>query len=1224
MIFENDHISKRGHGSQAVVNATGKGNLMLCIKRITRLKTAYLFLSALLTAVFLFCNQVYDNPVSTKSDGDYKCIINWNGIDTETIEILKPYSITINDAGKDKYYQFEIITEPPILFKTEIDQENNTRLIFLEPYSGKLSVVATRPNLKKDIYGINFSVKNPYIICGDTVTGKNVPAKLYVSRKDSKKIDSSLTVVWEIFPVSFDTLSATEQFFLNRGDSDTVKVNATICNKNGNYRLDSFMVRFKGEAPVIVSAFLRDSLRLGEAPLIDVDFSDDDTGTVFFTVYSTSHNQLLTSSPQSASGNRFTIICDIPISDTTTTSLSIVATDQSGLISLPKIITDQKILFTIPEVQIISTSDTLYLPYGGSPHFVASGEADSFLWVVDNNAMIKGTKENTIELSPIMDTLWHRICVTGINNSFIKGNTDTLIYKAKNSKYALEELTSFPSEIRIRKWYSWEVRTVDALKMVVGSDSVRYIWTYPENFKDSLSEDSSALYLFFEDSVKSFSIEVKAYVVNDSTIMDSTLSLIRNVKTRVYQPECHFELEKDSTLKLNDSMDFRVTVRSPDPGDARIDKVFYKVVLPDTTIIESRGADELWGYRFRDKGIHYLITWATDSYGVNSNFDTLKIEVITDKPAFNPATLKKTVYAKDTVRLTASLDPHPHKISRFFWYFDKDTIVDQETDTNFIERVFEDTGTFTIKVNCVNVQNEYAVKPQEILVTVLSNNPVIKEVIKPAAIYINDNCTFRVIAEDVGKNKGILQYLYSTDGKNYTAMTDSMLNLSYSTSGWKQIYFKVVDSLNLQSQSYLDSVLVRSAVPVIDSVLLQHSESALYVNDSFNLVVYASDTNGTVNQVYVSWDGDSKAEDSCVLTIQKKECTTRFSHIFDTSFAGEKTIRVWVIDDDGQSSLVYGKKVIVNKGAPEINGILPCEVWVNDYNKLTLKSTEVNGSIIKRWIDWDANGVWDDSSTVTDIFFFLWDTTFGDKIVTIKTKVMDDDFIVTSKACSILVKMGRPVLSGANFGDSIQWKQAANGGDLDTMFFIGKNGKDVPVMIDTSDNGRVVEFFWDLDLDGIVNAGPTNCPIWIANSLMWNDSRKIRVWGKDDDSITSMPLTFVVFPDAPPPEPVTSFERLDSLKIKLVWMNEDVKDKQNTQYTILLGKTPDSCTDTLIGFTKGSSKHFTKNGDFYSYTFKPIDKGYNSIFYFLLIAKDERNSISVSTGGKGAMVIYPN
>jgi hypothetical protein len=134
---------------------------------------------------------------------------------------------------------------------------------------------------------------------------------------------------------------------------------------------------------------------------------------------------------------------------------------------------------------------------------------------------------------------------------------------------------------------------------------------------------------------------------------------------------------------------------------------------------------------------------------------------------------------------------------------------------------------------------------------------------------------------------------------------------------------------------------------VIDSVSVQYPEDSLYVNDSFNLVVHASDTNGTVNQVFVSWDGDNKAEDSCTLTPPVKESTTSFGYRFDTSSAGERTIRVWVIDNDNQSSLIYDKKVYVSKGSPVISGFSPGEVWVNDTNKLALKTTDANGSIVK-------------------------------------------------------------------------------------------------------------------------------------------------------------------------------------------------------------------------------------------------------------------------------------
>lgn len=1200
---------------------------MRSIRYNIRFKTGYLCLTALLAAVFIFCNQDYDNPVSSKYDGYYRCYVNWNGLDTDSVEILKSYSITVIDTGKDKYHQFEVITEPPILFKSELDQKKNIKLVFLEPFSGKLSVVATRPNLIKDSYRVNVSIISPYIISGDTVVGRNVPANVYIKRIDSKNIDTAMTLVWDISSVSFDTAPITDLFTLQYDDSDNVKVNATIYNKNGSYKLAPFTVRFQGEAPVIESAFLRDSLRMGEEPVIDVDFSDDDTGTIFFTVYATAHKQFLTSTPQSVTGNRTTIVCDVAVSDTAATSLSIVATDQNGLVSVPKIITDLNVTYIIPEVEFMSTSDTVFFKYGDNPRFIASGEADSFLWVIDNGALTKGTKENSLQTGSIMDTLWHTITLTGINHSFIEGNTATLVYKARITKYALEEVTPFPSEIRTGRWYSWEVRTVDALKREIGSDSVRYLWTYPQGCKDSLNEDNSSLYLFFEDSVKSFSVEVMAIVGNDSSSMDTTVLLIGQVKTRVFQPQCFFDYEKDSTLKLNDSVGFNVTVQSPDP-DGKIDTVFYKVISPDTSIIEAMGADELWGYRFRDKGVHYLIAWAVDSYGVKSNFDTLKIGVTTDKPVFNPEILKMTVYTKDTVVLTASIDPHPHKISKYFWYLDSDTVIDSETDTNFIEKVFQDTGTYTIKVNCVNVVDDYVAKPLIITVTVCSNNPVIKNVIHPDTVFINDSCKFSVIAEDVGKNAGIVLYAYSFDRNNFYPMKESRFDTVYSTAGWKRIYFQVIDDLNLRSQPYPDSVLVRSAIPVIDSVNIEYSEDFLkvndtfYVNDIFNLNVFASDTNGVVEKVFVSWDDDDIEMDSIIFSSPEKVLWAGFSHMFDTNSVGKRTLKVWAFDDDKQKSVVLNKEIYVFKGAPVIEGFSPKELWVNDSNTITLKSTDPNGVIIRLWVDWGSTGVWDNSSLLEGVSFpFFRDTTFGDKHIIFNTKVMDNDFLVTTKLCSILVKMGRPVISGENFGDSIQWVKATTTG-LDTMFYIQKF-VGVPIMIKaTDDNGTIKEIYWDLDADGTINE-VTNSPKWVNNSLQKNYPRQMRVWGKDDDSINAIPLTFVVFPDEPPPVPDVASEKLNNSEIKILWRNEDAKDGQGTKYAIVLGNSSTTCTDTLVDFNKGNSSHFTKNGEWYSYTFKPTDKGYNTTFSFLVIAKDDRNSISESMEGRGTTVLYP-
>ncbi len=1148
------------------------------ISQITLVTTVFLCLTASMAALFLHCNQTYDNPVSSKYEGDYKCTVNWNGLNEKPHEILKSYTFTISDTGKDKYYKFEVTTEPAISFKSESDKQNRVKISFLEPFTGKLTVVAIRPNLEKDYYGTSVSVINPYVISGDTMVGKNVPAALFISRVDSEKPDTHFSVIWDTSSVPFDTASVLDKVNLGYGSRNSVKINAIIFTEAGSYKIGPFTVRFEGEAPEIGYVRLIDSLRMGEFPQIEVQFTDDDTGMVFFSVYASAHNKLLTSSPFSATGGNTVIICDVAVSDTAVTSLSIVATDKNGLASIPKTIPDLHVQYTIPEVEFLNTSDTVYFKHGDSPRFIASGVADSFLWVIDDNVLVMGTKENSVKLNPIMDTLWHTISLTGVNYTFVKGNTDKITYKAKISKYTLEEVKPFPSEIRIRKWFSWEVRTLDALKRNVNSDSVRYVWSYPQSCRDSMNEDGSSLYLFFEDSVKSSQIEVMAIVGSDSSFMDTTVPLFREVTTRKYKPKCVFDLQNDSTVKFNDSVSFKVTMKFTDPDGGLIDTVFYKVVSPVVAFTEKRNANDVWGYRFREKGSHYLITWAADSYNVKSDYDTLKIDVITDKPVFNPGTVKKTVYAKDSVRLIATIDTHPHIIRKYFWYLDEDSIVDQETDNNFIDKVFEETGTYKIRVDCVNILNDSAAKPLEITVTVSPNNPVIKKVSYSKPVYINDKCTLTVKAEDYGKNKGIVQYQYSTDAVTFYPMSDSTLDTVFNTPGKKLLYFKVMDNLNLLSDVYCDSVEVRRGIPVIDSVNVKYSGDSLYVKDAFKLKISASDTNGTVSSVFISWNGDTIAEDSVIFIEAAKACTASFGHQFDTNQSGERNVKVWTVDDDNQRSVFYDKKILVSKGAPVVKEVSPAVAWVVKPTKFSIKATDPNSDSVKiKEIKFEPNGPW--IMFTTDTVSYAFDT-FAAGQKKIWVRVTDDDFISTTSEHIILVNMGRPVVGKSNDNENLKIRWFA--GTPDTMIYtysFNEHISNISVNAYDINGGKCSQYKWTIFFGGTIQAKTTDTNI-LQTFIEKHTYARMSVTVLDDDGIPSFPYDFFVFPDEAPPEPTTFQNTISGDSVVLMWGKKvDSYDSMETKVQILICQGGEcDLTDKLFDPPKTLSELETAHG----------------------------------------------
>lgn len=1136
------------------------------ILQSTHLKMAFLCFTAFMASVLIHCGQVYDNPVSDKFEGDYKCIITWNSLTANAPEILKSYIITVTDTGKDKYHKFELTTEPAVRLNCEPVKSNanehTIKLLFQEPFNGKLSLVAIRPNLKKDSYSTNVTIVNPYRVSGDSLVGRNIPANLFISRIDTiKAMDTDFLVIWDTSSIPFDSVLIGDSVSLRYGNQDSVKVNATISIINGSYKLPPYTLRFQGHAPVIEYAFLRDApLRFGTAPVIDIKFSDDDTGIVTFSVFATAHNKLLTSVPYNATGDSTAIFCDEMVSDTIPTSLSIIAIDKDGLSSEPKIIDSLNVSFTKPEVEFLNSSDTLFFKYGTSPRFFAEGEADSFLWIIDNGALIKSTKENSIELNPIMDTLWHTIKLTGVNLTsvngyYLKSKEDRVIYKAKYSKYSIEKI-SFPSSLKIKKWYFWEVRTVDAIGSNIGSDSLKYVWTYPKDngCADSLNEDSSGLFLYFPDSVKSFTIEVKAIVGNDSTSLETTVPLIGEVTTHVYKPECVFDSINSDTVKLNDSVGIKVHIKTTDPDGCPVDTVFYSVKSPANSFIEKKDTSDAWGYKFKEKGWYTIITWVTDSDKNRSDYDTMKVYVSTDKPVFNPLILKKTVYAKDSLLLTATTETDPDSILKYLWDLDNNGAVDKETDSNFIFTQFDNACICTLKVNCINISNEFAVQPLVIVVTVLSNNPVIKSVTHSNPVYINDKCTFTVHAEDYGKNKDITKYLVSTDSVIFSPMADSSFDTAFKSPGKKYLYFKVVDNLNLPSIYYRDTVFVRSGEPVISDIAVKYNEDSLYVKDNFDISFITKDTNGTISKVCVSWNNDTIAEDSIIYVPSVPACTSKISYAFDTSSYGNRTVKIWAVDDDKQKK-TDSTKIKISKGAPVIKSLLPMETWVKKTTRFTVKASDPNSDTVKvREIKFDSGGSW--IPFTTDTVTYEFDTMAANPEKSIWVRVTDEDGISTIQDYKVRVNMGRPVVGrGSNNDDlRIRWFYGDGKTVPDTMVYVyslNNNNSNIMVNAADSNGGKCVQFKWSF-IDGMypVKTTDTNfIQVFIEKHTLAN----ISVTATDNDGIPSKPYTFFVFPDEVPPEPISFQNGISGDSVILKWgRKQDSYDGMDTRVQIMI------------------------------------------------------------------------
>ena len=124
------------------------------------------------------------------------------------------------------------------------------------------------------------------------------------------------------------------------------------------------------------------------------------------------------------------------------------------------------------------------------------------------------------------------------------------------------------------------------------------------------------------------------------------------------------------------------------------------------------------------------------------------------------------------------------------------------------------------------------------------------------------------------------------------------------------------------------TIWVLEGKPAIDSVWIDTTGDNLFVVDSRKYHVKASDENGYIKSVYVSWDGDNSAEDSISISSNNSEIDSFFVYSFSTGESGDRTIRFWVRDDDILNSQNRDTSVTVRLGAPALRGDTDDTTWV--------------------------------------------------------------------------------------------------------------------------------------------------------------------------------------------------------------------------------------------------------------------------------------------------------
>jgi len=640
-------------------------------------------------------------------------------------------------------------------------------------------------------------------------------------------------------------------------------------------------------------------------------------------------------------------------------------------------------------------------------------------------------------------------------------------------------------------------------------------------------------------------------------------------------------------ILINDTIKHRFDV---DPGDSSIENENYLITFSDT-------GDFILSVQLKDE-----TGFVSDSFSLQKTFTVVPGRpVITN---FRP----DTSYINDTVRYAIDIDDnnvgnHSYQIS-----FDNVNFSEWEVATS-VNLSFTDTGWHKVYLKVKDITEfESALFIDSVYID--PGKPVVTAILDNDSIWIHDSLNAEINVRD---DNSLLSWLYYDiagiiDSVNISGYfeKDIIRPVAFNNEGEKIVKIWAVDIEGIVSDTVPSSLVVLLGAPEVSSVSLD--KSVVYVNDSVQITVQASDVNDTLKRVSLDLVGDTAAE--IVTNLSAPSITNSYSFAWPVSESGSQTLRVLVYDNDGIQSTVYDTTIMVELGAPEVDSISLDTVWVVDNNTYQVYGSDINGDIDSFEVSFDSGSTWIGSNTGS--VDHGYDTSqWGEQLV--YTRVMDDDSVWSSVSqLPVYVRLGRPVISLADFGDSIQIVPGT-GGELDTMFYKWEAVSQTTVKINSTDtNGTLIKYYWDWD-EGFIPDDSTDISE-LKYGIDTNDVHLIRAKTKDEDGLVTEELSFLVYPDAPPKAISITQDKLASV-VNILWSGKDVHDGDLTEYRIIIsqGSTVND-VDIEVDFTEGINY---ESGSSYGRDFMYVfSTGVSMAEYsYKIVARDQRGSIVESSQG---------
>ncbi len=601
-------------------------------------------------------------------------------------------------------------------------------------------------------------------------------------------------------------------------------------------------------------------------------------------------------------------------------------------------------------------------------------------------------------------------------------------------------------------------------------------------------------------------------------------------------------------------------------------------------------------HTFSLAGATNAIVKCRDSKGMESASDTFKVSVSNGGPVVSGIT-PDTCWIKDTVSYTINareVNPTGAIVS-YGIAWDGQTVFTQYIPSSTMKTAFATNGMNYVRIFA---EDNNAISSDTVTdsVFVKADIPVVDSIRVDSIIFVLDTRAFTVSAH--GLHTAIDSFKIFWGGSSSVSGTGTFSH-SFPTaeSGSRAIKAIVKNHNGYWSDTLTKNMTVRLGRPKMLGI--SKDSAIVYARDPVNYTISANDTNGTIKQWFLAWDSiDGFSE-----VIGGKVQTTFLN-------AGIRNVRAYVIDDDGLVSDTLTWQLAVHSGAPVIDSVTidasANNIFVRDNRIYTVFAHDTNGTVKMIYAAWNNGANPTDSVVAANgfgQFTHAYDTSLsGPRIA--RFWVKDNDTIMSSsKDTTILVRLAPPVLWGDNPTKDTVWTIINNGYGINYNVHINS--------YDT--NGTISRYYWnEAGSFDSTTATKTNDSLYsrLIGINDVNHAFPIWIYGRDDDGLVRG-RQFIAFADSVPPAPVTTIDKPTG-QIRIGWIGKDVKDGNGTMFKILLkqGSAPAS-TDVLIDFTSGTSLSPGQNGYDFSYTFIP--SGGNGTYYYQVIAKDARGSISFNS-----------